>query len=117
MRSLRELEGGLVEDVLRNDGAVENNGIVDEKAVFAIGLDEDGERTGLRRGVITGPPAAVSGANVGVGALVRSEGIEFLLFGLAASGSGSAQSGFGGGTRYLAFEVRLCEGDVRDAGD
>lgn len=73
MRSLRQLESGLVEDVLRNYGAVENNGVVDEKPVFTVGLDKDREPAGLGRSVITSPLAAVSGANIWVGVLARSK--------------------------------------------
>ena len=90
MGFFREVEYGLVENVFRDNGAVEHDGVVDKEAVFAIGLNEDGEPAGLGRSVIASPFAAVGSADVGVGVLVRSEGVELLLLGFAACGTCTA---------------------------
>jgi hypothetical protein len=69
VRGGRKVESGLVEDVFGDDGAVEDDPVIDEEAVFAVGLDEDGELASLGEGVIAGPFVVVGGADVGVGAL------------------------------------------------
>ena len=80
--------GDLAEDVLGHLGAVEHHLVIDEQAEPSVGLGEYRIVPILLGGVVGGPATGVSEDLVGGGAAASGQGIQFLLFRLAASRTG-----------------------------
>src|SRR5258708_15833453 len=83
VRTGGKLDGRLIEDSLRHDRTVEDDGVVEEQSIPSIGLNKYFE---LARGsdrVVTNPPAARRRPEVGVGVLMGCKSVQFLFFGFA----------------------------------